>query len=245
MRTVITRILMAVIAIGVAGCVTTGQTAPSGDLAAAEVEGVEHARLAATLKGDVDAVEKFIAGDFIATRPNGTVANRAEYLDGMRSGRRRLTSADHDDVRVRVYGDAAVITGRARGKLMVDGKEQAFLTRYIHVYVKEHGQWRMVAMQNTNLAAPPASALPPGITIKFPCTFELTDLPVKFEVVRSVLDTQAGVFAPYHHHGGNVYITVLAGKLLQYRLQFVLAKPFKESDVLREVAQALKQSEGA
>jgi GAF domain-containing protein/ActR/RegA family two-component response regulator len=34
-------------------------------------------------------------------------------------------------------------------------------------------------------------------------------------------------------------------KLQQYRLQFVLAKPFRESDVLREVAQALKQSEGA
>jgi quercetin dioxygenase-like cupin family protein len=95
---------------------------------------------------------------------------------------------------------------------MVDGKEQAFLTRYTHVYVKQHGQWRMVAMQNTNLTAPPASALPPGVTTKSPCTFEVTDLPAEFEVVRSVLDTQAGVFAPYHTHGGNVYITVLAGE---------------------------------
>ncbi len=155
MRIVITRILMAVIIIVVPGCVTGGQAVPSNhDLAAAEVERVEHARLAAILKGDFDAVEKFIADDFIATYTNGAVVNRAEYLDRQRSGRRRLTSADHDDVRVKVYGDAAVITGRFTGKVMVDGKEQAFLTRYIHVYVKEHGQWWMVAMQNTNLAAP-------------------------------------------------------------------------------------------
>ena len=145
MRPVITRIIMAVIVIGVAGCVTWGQTAPS-DLAAAEVERVDHARLDAILKGDFDAVEKFLADDVIRTFSNGAVANKAEYLDRQRSGQRRLTSSVHDDVRVRVYGDAAVITGRSTGKLMVDGKEQALLVRYTHVYVKQHGQWRMVAL---------------------------------------------------------------------------------------------------
>jgi ketosteroid isomerase-like protein len=48
--------------------------------------------------------------------------------------------------------DAAIITGRTTGKLLVEGKEQPLLIRYTHVYVKQGGQWRMVAQHTTPIS---------------------------------------------------------------------------------------------
>jgi len=141
------RIPATVVCLLLAGCAIGQPRAPEAAAgSAAAVEQTEKARLAAMLKGDYGTVENFIADDFIVTSPDGTTANKAVYLDRLRSGRRRPTSVVHDDVRVRVYGDVAVITGRSTGRLMVDGQEQAVVVRYTHVYTKERDQWRMVAM---------------------------------------------------------------------------------------------------
>jgi hypothetical protein len=147
MKTLVALVAILVLAGSVLGqSGALGQTGPA-DLVAAEVGRVDHARLAAILKGDFDAVEKVLVDDFLVTFDNGAMANKAEYMDRQRSGQFCLTSAVHDDERVRIYGEAAVITGRSTGKLTVDGKEQESQVRYTHVYVKQQGQWRMVAMQ--------------------------------------------------------------------------------------------------
>src|SRR5436853_6845625 len=64
-----------------------------------EVELIENARLAALLKGDIDAVEPLIADDFIITNSAGETYGRADYLARLRSGRRRPASVIHDEVR--------------------------------------------------------------------------------------------------------------------------------------------------
>lgn len=53
-----------------------------------------------------------------------------------------MTSATHDDERIKVYGDAAIVTGRTTGELLVEGKEQPPFIRYTHVYVKQGGKDR-------------------------------------------------------------------------------------------------------
>jgi ketosteroid isomerase-like protein len=123
-----------------------GQTLPANS---ADIVEAHHARLAAILRGDFDTLEKMLADDFIVTFPNGTVGGKADYIGGQRSGRILLTSATHEDERVKVYGDAAVITGRSAGTLLVNGKEQPLLIRYTHVYIRRDGQWLMVAQHST------------------------------------------------------------------------------------------------
>ena len=137
---------LAAAALLIASCQSPGEVASGGD---AEIRAIHQARLAAILNSDFNTLENILADDFVVTFPNGTVGNKASYLGGQRSGRLLMTSATHDDERIRVYGDAAIITGRTTGKLLVEGKEQPLLIRYTHVYVKQSGKWRMMAQHTS------------------------------------------------------------------------------------------------
>jgi ketosteroid isomerase-like protein len=141
--------LAAATALLVASCQSPGKLAAESD---AEIRTIHQARLAAIVDKDFNTLEGFLADDFIVTFPNGTVGTKATYLGGQRAGRLLMTSATHDDERIKVYGDAAIITGRTTGKLLVEGKEQPLLIRYTHVYVKQGGQWRMVAQHTTPIS---------------------------------------------------------------------------------------------
>jgi ketosteroid isomerase-like protein len=56
---------------------------------------------------------------------------------------------ESDDMRVRVYGDSAVVTAltRTKGKFM--GQEFSTQERSTDVFVKRDGQWRCVLTQLT------------------------------------------------------------------------------------------------
>ena len=116
-----------------------------------DMERIEAARLEALLKGDIDAVEPLIADDFIITNSAGETYGRVEYLARLRSGRRRPASVVHDEVRTKVLGDAAIVTGRATGTLLVDGKQRPTMVRYTHVYVRHDGRWRLAAMHVSDI----------------------------------------------------------------------------------------------
>ena len=113
-----------------------------------EVAAVENARIAATQKRDADAVAAFIADDFIATNGQGRLTTRAQYLDNMRANPAPI-QMHHNDVMVRVWGNAAVITGRA-DNTRPDGS-LGTPSRFTHVYIKQGGRWKMVAMHTSSI----------------------------------------------------------------------------------------------
>lgn len=101
----------------------------------------------ALVRGDVTTLDRIYSDEFIYTTPDGEVRDKAQQLVFTRSGDLRLESGRSDDVRIRVYGNTAVMTGRftARGKFKdrsIDVRE-----RYTAVWVKRRGRWRLVAEQ--------------------------------------------------------------------------------------------------
>lgn len=54
-----------------------------------------------------------------------------------------------DDLRVRVYGQAAVVTGRVRWRVRNRDREVDDERRFTSVFVKQKRQWRIVAQQMT------------------------------------------------------------------------------------------------
>lgn len=101
----------------------------------------------ALVRGDALVLERLYSDDFIYTTPDGEVRDKAQQLAFTRTGDLRLESGQSDDVRVRVYGNTAVMTGRftATGKFRdqrIDIRE-----RYTAVWVKREGRWRLVAEQ--------------------------------------------------------------------------------------------------
>jgi len=109
---------------------------------------------AAHLRGDADALDRIRADDIVFTTADGRVLEKAEMQRAQRD--LVLSVYAHDDVRVRVCGDAAVATGRITSEGTFRGRPRGGQTRFTRVFVKRGGRWQLVANQLTNIVpAPP------------------------------------------------------------------------------------------
>jgi uncharacterized protein (TIGR02246 family) len=114
----------------------------------------------AITKGDAAALNRILADDVIVTSGSGEIRNKAaEIKDSAGSPDPDfvwLRPFTTEDVRVRIYRDAAVVTGRAKWGFRYKGQEVNQERRYTHMYVKRQGQWRIVAQQiSSNLYKKP------------------------------------------------------------------------------------------
>lgn len=113
------------------------------------VRQVEDRRIKALVDDDVATLEAIFADDLTYTHSSAAVDTKASYIAALRSGKTKYESVDRQPSTVRVYGDVAVMTGEALVGLR--GRAEKLALRYTLVYVKQGGQWRMVAWQSTRL----------------------------------------------------------------------------------------------
>ncbi len=116
-----------------------------------EIRELEGRRFGAVVRGDFAELEHMLGDDLTYTHNNGMLENKAQYLAGLRSGRMVYHSIEPQDVLVRVYGEAAVVTGRATLNVDVAGQSASLVIRFTDVYAKQDGRWRMVAWQASRL----------------------------------------------------------------------------------------------
>lgn len=112
-----------------------------------EVVRVDSMRLAAVLRADTAVLKNLLTPDWLLiSGVTGERLSRAGYLTGLASGTRRIAAAEHDSLRVRVYGTTAVVTGRSTAAVRRRNVSTATTVWFTHVYVKEAGEWRMLSM---------------------------------------------------------------------------------------------------
>lgn len=110
----------------------------------------------AMVRGDMKSLENLFSDDLIVTSVNGAVRGKKEELEDVKPTPDLKTYFfNTEDVRVRVYGDAAVVTGHAKWRINYQGKEIDNERRYTSVYAKENEQWRMTALQLTRIMPSP------------------------------------------------------------------------------------------
>ena len=115
-----------------------------------EVIDTENERYQAFMKGDADALARILANEFTFTNVRGETHTKAELVDDLRSGRLKYNAMNHTDIRVRVYGDAAVLTGRSASTYVEGGQAGGSTPRkFLNVYIKKNGKWRLVAREET------------------------------------------------------------------------------------------------
>lgn len=117
----------------------------------AQVLKMEQAWEDALVKSDVPALEKLYADTLIYTHSNGSVDNKETYIGNIRSGVTKYESMTRDDIRVSVYGDAAVVTCHWQVYVTSRGNKITTNGRYLHVYAKQKGGWKLVAHQATRI----------------------------------------------------------------------------------------------
>ena len=96
-------------------------------------------------QNDVAALDKMLADDFVFTSSRGIAVTKGQELADIRSGEMRTESAAVDELRVRVRGDAAVVTARATLKGVWHGQDFSGRYRVTATWVKEKGHWRLLA----------------------------------------------------------------------------------------------------
>lgn len=73
--------------------------------------------------GDADALQQLWADDLEVDVPRMPVMTKTDALNLARSGRMRFLRYVTSDIRIRVYGDAAVASGRLQRTRSMNGKE--------------------------------------------------------------------------------------------------------------------------
>ena len=135
-------------------CGTTGYAQSKAKPSSATEEAVmriERELLAALLKGDASANERYLAETYVFTGPDGSVEDRAQAIASLRSGDLKLQSASLDNAKVQIYGDTAIVTYGSNDKGTYKGKDISGKTRWTDVFVKRKGSWQVVASHGTML----------------------------------------------------------------------------------------------
>ncbi len=109
----------------------------------------------AELRGDTAFLERTLADDFIGIGPLGFMLTRQEWLARHQSGDLKYESFTLDEVKVRVYNDAAVLTGRQVQNGAYRGNSIQAQFRTTLVFVQQQGQWRLAGLQLSTIGQPP------------------------------------------------------------------------------------------
>jgi hypothetical protein len=75
------------------------------------------------MRSDGEAIDRLWADDLVVTVTNMPVMTKPEAIGVLRSGRMRFQHYQTSDIRIRVYGDAAVVTGRLQRTRSINGRD--------------------------------------------------------------------------------------------------------------------------
>ena len=116
------------------------------------IRALDDRRMTAMVDADLGALKAILHDDltYIHTRA-GEMESKAEFLDRLRTGDLDYKSLRKEDVRVRLFGSAAVVTGRVFAEVRSHGQDLSLQARFTAVYVKKGGPWQLVAWQSTRM----------------------------------------------------------------------------------------------
>ncbi len=99
----------------------------------------------AHLKGDADTLRKLWGKDLVVTVPNMPAFSRDQSLAVWKSGKFKLARYETSDVRIRLYGDAAVVTGRLQRTRHMGDRKTDDDWLFTKTYVRTKDGWQVVA----------------------------------------------------------------------------------------------------
>ncbi|HET7341211.1 MAG TPA: nuclear transport factor 2 family protein [Methylomirabilota bacterium] len=108
-------------------------------------------RFQAMMKQDWAALDAVLADDLVYVHSTARVESKAEHLANLKAGKPHYRGIGPRDRKVRVHGDVGVVNGVSEMQVENAGKEQRFTIRYLAVYARSAGAWRMIAWQSTKV----------------------------------------------------------------------------------------------
>jgi ketosteroid isomerase-like protein len=130
--------------------VTPAQKTKDSNLSIEEqIKSIEEERNRAILSGDAATLDRMTADDYTFITLRGELRTKAEIVKGFQSGAFKYESRTISEVKVRVFGDTAIVTGRSTQKGEENGKDYSGEYRFTRVYIRDKGHWMTEALQTT------------------------------------------------------------------------------------------------
>jgi ketosteroid isomerase-like protein len=105
-------------------------------------------------RGDADALNALWADDMEVAVPKMPVMQKVDVLKFARSGRMKFLHYETSDTHIRLYGDAAVVTGRLQRTRVMNGQEVSDDWRFTKTYARQAGHWKVVSFHASEAAQP-------------------------------------------------------------------------------------------
>jgi ketosteroid isomerase-like protein len=141
------RLLLALAVFTQLAACETGRAPLSED----RVRDVDRTRFRAMVENDLEHLAALLAEDLVYVHTDGTVESKAEFLERLRSGSLRYRSIEPTDVRVRTFGNTAIVTGRSQMAVTNGGADREFAIRYTAVYAVSANRCQLVSWQSTRI----------------------------------------------------------------------------------------------
>jgi ketosteroid isomerase-like protein len=106
-------------------------------------------------QGQADGLSKILDDSYQHIHGTGLVENKEEFLGALRSGARKYEPIQLEEVKTRVFGECAVVTGKFVLKVSIKGKMMEGVNRFSFVLVQTPQGPKIVSFQAT--AIKPAS----------------------------------------------------------------------------------------
>jgi ketosteroid isomerase-like protein len=123
-----------------------------------EIKRLDDQRRQATLKGDVNFFQKYLADNYVAIDPRGREVTRDEAIQNLKTGKTKYESIDVRDRKVRAFGNTAVVNADSVVKGTSNGQPVSGEYRATIVWVKQGGKWKVAAFTAVPIQATATAA---------------------------------------------------------------------------------------
>lgn len=112
---------------------------------------IEKQRFAALVSKDFGYLEKVLAEDLFYCHSNGLIDTKTSFIQSIKDGKLTYQEMNVEELKVRIYGKTAVITGVCGAKVLSNGQQLNTRFRFTDVYVKNKVGWQMVSWQSLRM----------------------------------------------------------------------------------------------
>ena len=108
----------------------------------------------AIVRKDEKAIAENMAEDFRQIDPRANLETKKSFVAGILDPKLTIDPYTVEEFEVRLYGDTALLSGRTHMTGKYDGEVFESNYRYIDIYVRRNGKWKIVSVQITRIPPP-------------------------------------------------------------------------------------------
>lgn len=98
---------------------------------------------------DAAALDHLLADDFTFVDIDGSMQNKAQFLDGIKHPQEHIEIIGNDSLKTRVYRDTVIVNGTYHEKGTLNGKAYIHRGRFTDTWVRQGSSWMCVASHST------------------------------------------------------------------------------------------------